>query len=127
MTLSDSVLAMMAELPARQVTGKKRLQKLLHLLQLAGADIDAEFRIHHYGPFSFDVVDTIENLVLEGKVEERIQDIGIYDSYVTTYTLNDGDSAESNGPEDSRIRGVLARLTHYRTVELEVASTIGFF
>lgn len=50
--------------------GRKRLQKVVYLLQWAGCPLDCRFTLHHYGPYSRDVADTCDEMVAAGLVEE---------------------------------------------------------
>lgn len=47
---------------AGELRSRKRLQKVVYLLQAAGAPIEAEFTLHHYGPYSFDVAQLLPRL-----------------------------------------------------------------
>ena len=54
--------------------GRTKLHKLVFLSQMEG-DIDYfKFVPYYYGPFSFDLRDTIERAILYGLVEEREDD-----------------------------------------------------
>ena len=55
---------------AGELRSRKRLQKVVYLLQAAGAPIEAEFTLHHYGPYSFDVAQLTDSMVREGLLKE---------------------------------------------------------
>jgi len=42
------------------VDSRKQLHKCVFLLQLAGLDMDAEYCLHYYGPFSRDVAEAVD-------------------------------------------------------------------
>jgi uncharacterized protein len=42
---------------------RKRLQKLVVMLQAAGAPLNAEYRLHHFGPYSNDVAHLVDEMV----------------------------------------------------------------
>lgn len=44
---------------------RKRVQKVVHLLQAAGCPIAADYRLHYYGPYSDDVASLLNRLVQE--------------------------------------------------------------
>jgi len=50
--------------------GRKRLQKVVYLLQQAGCPLDCRFTLHHYGPYSRDVADACDEMVAAGLVKE---------------------------------------------------------
>lgn len=58
-----------ADLPGLQ--GRKRMQKVAFFLQQVGCPIDAEFTLHHYGPYSRDVAYMTDIMVSEGLLEEE--------------------------------------------------------
>jgi len=49
---------------------RKRLQKVVYLLQCAGCPLEAEFTLHHYGPYSFEVARLADELVQAGLLME---------------------------------------------------------
>ena len=51
---------------------RKRLQKVVYLLQESGMDFDASFRLHHYGPYSSDVADLLNQMSDEGILVQNI-------------------------------------------------------
>lgn len=60
------------------IQGRKRMQKVVYFLQQAGCPIDAEYTLHHYGPYSRDVANVTDVMVAEGLLEERIDEGGQY-------------------------------------------------
>ena len=125
MELREFLPALFHSVPKQEIVGKKRLQKLVHLLKRAGAEVDADFRIHQYGAFSYEVARATEDLVLTGRIIERSEPLGIYGTYLTTYSLDNGGSEAKT--LDDRSAKLLVELSAYSTIELEVASTISFF
>lgn len=49
---------------------RKRIQKTVHLLQAAGCPLDAEFRMHFYGPYSQEVAGLLDEMSTEGILTE---------------------------------------------------------
>lgn len=68
-----------ANLPG--IEGRKRMQKVVFLLQQAGCPIDADFSLHFYGPYSRDVAEVTDVMVAEKLLDEQAGN-----SY--RYTLN---------------------------------------
>ena len=59
------------------IQGRKRMQKVVYLLQQAGCPITADYTLHHYGPYSRDVANITDVMVAEGLLAENAQ--GQYD------------------------------------------------
>ena len=51
-------------------SGRKRLQKVVFFLQQAGCDLQCQYTLHFFGPYSRDVADTCDEMVAAGLVEE---------------------------------------------------------
>lgn len=56
---------------AGTLPNRKRVQKVVHLLQAAGCPIEASYRLHHYGPYSDDVASLLNQLVQAGLLVEQ--------------------------------------------------------
>lgn len=50
--------------------GRKRLQKVVFFLQHAGCQLDCQYTLHHFGPYSRDVADTCDEMVTAGLIVE---------------------------------------------------------
>jgi len=75
----------------RTVRGKTRLQKLVCLLDVRwtkeGKRLGYRFQFYHHGPFSFDLMNAVEDLVDEGLMLERPRSLP--NGYVEySYTLS---------------------------------------
>jgi uncharacterized protein YwgA len=58
--------------PAGKLRSRKRMQKIIYLLQSAGcAAFDADFILHHYGPYSQDVAALTDQMVSGGLLLEK--------------------------------------------------------
>ena len=126
MNSEDLVLAIIAALPDRKITGKKRLQKVAFLLKTAGVRCDAHFSIQDYGPFSREIAAAAQSLVLKGRIEEREEPIGVSNTFVTVYRLR-GIADNTIRPLQEKYKRLLRRLEDFPTVDLEVAATLQFF
>ena len=129
MDILDFLPATINTTPSKKITGRKRLQKIIHLLELAGADVEGKFDLLHYGPFSKNVSTALEELEFQGLVKETVQASGVYDTIQYVYEIGDLFDVDSKVPElpDDTDRKLLAKIEEYSTIDLEVASTIGFF
>ena len=72
---------------AETVKGRKRLQKVVFLLQAAGCDLDAEFFLHHYGPYSQDVAQLTDEMTRLKLLIENSDHSGPYEQF--TYYLSE--------------------------------------
>lgn len=115
---------------------RKRMQKLIFLLQAAGCALDASYDLHYYGPYSQDVARLTDEMVREGLLEERIDAHPYGEQY--SYTLSEISRQQvmeyEAGPEGSQMAQQVGRfrsLAHTVYLadlkELEVAATIVFF
>jgi uncharacterized protein len=50
---------------------RKRVQKLIFMLQAAGCPLNADYDLHHYGPYSQDVALLTGQMVSQRLLEER--------------------------------------------------------
>ena len=48
---------------AGTLRSRKRMQKMIFLLQAAGCPLDADYDLHHYGPYSQDVARLTDEMV----------------------------------------------------------------
>ena len=129
MDVADTILAVLDSAPSGKIAGKTRLQKTIHLLKLAKLDVGADFVISRFGPYSGKLADVAELLVLRGLIKENVEPIGVFDTFKSVYSLPDLNStSKAHKPKlDKKHKDILSQLARYSTVELEVASTIGFF
>jgi uncharacterized protein len=56
---------------SNRTLGRTILQKLCYFAKASGVPLPFRFEIYHYGPFSQEIFDTAENLLLDGVVEDR--------------------------------------------------------
>lgn len=52
------------------IKGRKRMQKVVFFLQHAGCSLDCQYTLHHFGPYSRDVVDACDDLVAADLIVE---------------------------------------------------------
>ena len=56
---------------AGDLQARKRLQKVVYLLQSAGCPLRAEFSLHHYGPYSEELARLTDEMVRQSLLEEQ--------------------------------------------------------
>ncbi|MCZ6496993.1 MAG: hypothetical protein O7D27_11225 [Alphaproteobacteria bacterium] len=125
MKIQDVIVSIINALPEKKIEGKKRLQKLVYLVQYSDLETNATYKISHFGPFSRDVAKTIDLMVAVGLINEREEPSGIYGTYKTVYSLPSNIRTLKKLPEKQFV--VASEINRYTTIELEVASTIAFF
>jgi uncharacterized protein YwgA len=115
---------------------RKRMQKVVFLLQAAGCPLDADYDLHQYGPYSQDLARLTDEMVRERLLEERIETHPYGEQY--SYTLPEASRRQIEdyeaGPSGTQ---PAQQLTGYRALartlyqaelkDLEVAATIVFF
>ena len=73
---------------AETLRSRKRLQKVVFLLQAAGCSLDAEFILHHFGPYSEHVARLTDELVRHHLLKETATDNSVGQQY--SYQLYEG-------------------------------------
>jgi hypothetical protein len=122
----DAVISLLNALPSHQIEGKKRLQKMCHLLKEAKARLDIDFTLLHYGAFSRDLADACDELALQGVIAEEETRSPIYGLFQTRYSLKES-SVKPKEDLDNAAKKLAVDLNAYSTVALEIASTILYF
>lgn len=119
----QTIPVLLQSLPQQRVVGRTKLQKLIYLLKAAGAPIQYDYKLHHYGPYSAEVAGDVDLLDFIGSIEESIEPIDIYNQFLSTFTLREPVDA-SFSPSTSELAETL---NAFRSTELEVAATIQYF
>jgi uncharacterized protein YwgA len=121
---------------AGTLQSRKRMQKLVFLLQAAGCPLDVDYDLHHYGPYSEDLARLTDLMVDERLLEERMEVRPYGEQY--SYRLSPESIRQIAEYESRLANSGLARpmaafeplarsLCETDLKELEVASTIVFF
>ena len=121
---------------ANHLHTRKRLQKVVYMLQAAGCPLAAEFSLHHFGPYSEEVARLTDEMVRHSLLEEQAHDNSMGKQY--SYRLpapvqrqldelekseRGRELAEALVPFELQAKELLA--ADLKT--LEYASTISFF
>jgi len=117
------------------IHGRKRLQKVIFFLKQAGCPLDADYTLHHYGPYSRDVAEACDELVGAGILAEEASST-IAGGTQYAYTLTPAGTAalasteRRRGDGTPRLEGfgsLAVELIQRDIWELELGSTILFF
>jgi len=126
-------LAKLAQL-AGTIDGRKRLQKIVFFLQSAGLPMGAEFALHHFGPYSWDVAQACDELVSAGVLSEEAKrnQVGRQYSYRLTERgsrLLDraGETNEQLNQQFKQFQHIAQDLLQEDLRGLELGSTILYF
>jgi len=109
-----------------EVVGRKRLQKLVHLVKLGGEPVAAYFRIHHFGPFSYEIAEAMASLERLGHLTERYEPRGMFQTFQYVYKANPEREFQTEDFRKSTYDS-LWKLEKFTTPVLEAASTVGYF
>jgi uncharacterized protein YwgA len=109
-----------------QVPGRVRLQKIVYLLDQIGLESGFTFEYHHYGPYSEDLAEQVEDDQIFKKLEveprRRVKD-GV--PYVVFHASQPGDGERLEmRPAVDRISRTLPKLMNTSATVLELAATI---
>lgn len=121
MSLDDVILAIVST--CGKVEGRKRLQKFVHLLHVAGVAASVDFMIHHYGPFSERVALAADSMVSDGELKEELEIVAPYNTYQYAYKI----SGSKKLKLPNSVKRLIQTLDQFSTVQLEVASTIAYY
>jgi HD superfamily phosphohydrolase/uncharacterized protein YwgA len=115
---------------------RKRLQKLVYLLQAAGCPLEAEYALHHYGPYSQDVAQLTDEMVRLNWLDEAAESnsFGVQYSYQLPETTRQKLDEYERGPRGQEWPALMASfqeraksLINADLKELEIAATLAYF
>ncbi len=134
--MSKYHLAKLIEM-AGSIKTRKRVQKVVYLLQVAGLDLGVNFRLHHFGPYSADVASLLDDMSSQGILLENRHanmagwqsEYGLSDQAKQTLrefdeTARGQELARKLTPFEPQIRRLLAVDDLW---ELELGATIAYF
>lgn len=113
-----SVIGMVCD---NEVPGKKKLQKLMYLMERKGLDLNLNYGIHFYGPYSSKLDDTLHFLETE--------DIISIDTSGPTHKICKGSETYTNvlnNEEIEIVESILNIFEEKTPLELEAMTTIDF-
>ncbi len=117
-----SEAAHLIRLNGGQLIGKTRLQKSAYFLESKGGSRIFDFSYYHYGPYSEDLSDSIDDAHAL-----RLVDLDWKNSQAgTRYAIFRSQVSSADEPQDHQRRKILNILGQYSAVELELAATTDF-
>ncbi len=121
---------------AGTLKSRKRIQKTIHLLKLAGCPIEADYRLHYYGPYSSDVAELLDEMTANGLLKEEAEAVGFGKQYGYSLpenvlrSMREFESTDRGRGAQRAIApfaGLMESLRREPAKTLEYASTIAHF
>lgn len=121
---------------AGKIESRKRIQKTVFLLKAAGCPIEAEYRLHYYGPYSSDVAELLDEMTAMGILVEDRRELSCGTQYDYSLTeearasLEEFDQSEAAGAARAdleRYADLFSQLGGVDAKTLEYAATIVHF
>lgn len=107
------------------LAGKVRLQKTVYLLDQIGFDSGFEYEYHHYGPYSEDLADSVEEAVAFGDIEAVSRNRRSDGVPYIIYKITDSEKGLSFVSRmDKKFEKCVSDLGQKSSVVLELAATI---
>ena len=124
---ADDIVVNLIALHGGRLVGRTRLQKGAYLLHRCGADFDLSFVYHHYGPYSFNLVEGLTDARAEKRiaVEERPGRHGVpYAIFRTEGEVATPDRIGRLAADEAR--ALLEEMKGVSDIVLELAATVVF-
>ncbi|XID91609.1 YwgA family protein [Paenibacillaceae bacterium WGS1546] len=108
------------------VYGRKKVQKMVHLLETSGTELPFKYEYHFYGPYSAEVQEEIGFLVQQGFLDEIKHD-GAYEYVITDRGKTFKSMLEEDGGYRIEIKeSLLNSMADESSQFLEMVSTYAF-
>lgn len=121
----QALIAQMLDQIERGIHGRVQLQKLIYFCKAFGADVNANYKLYIYGPYSQQVADSLQDGVLDEIFQEAEGNIvkgENFDEYLRTLPDND----RLSGNQRNIVDQVLATFLPLSTKKLEILATTFF-
>ena len=110
-----------------QVKGRKRLQKIVHLLGAQGfSQFRQRFVLHYYGPFSRQLARELDFLGAAGLIDEQRDEFGVYTYAVSPSGKEFFEELDEDNQESQPWEELARKLNGQDTELLEAVSTVVF-
>ncbi len=118
--MNDKVLCAIDSICEQIKPGKKMLQKLLYLMERKGLQLDLDYSIHYYGPYSSELDQKL-------RVYEAFNLIAIKPSSMThTISIASEVIRDVTPEENDIIADVIGKYAHNTPLELELLTTADY-
>lgn len=129
-------LAKLVDWAGGTLHSRKRMQKVIYLLQVAGCGLHADYILHHYGPYSQEVARLTDEMVRTGLLEEMSEpsSIGVQYSYRLPESTRRKLDDYERGHQDTEAPDLMTPFRDKAKIlvdadlkELEIAATLVYF
>ncbi|MGQ7277633.1 YwgA family protein [Brevibacillus thermoruber] len=112
---------------AGEVSGRKKLQKMVYIAKQLNMDFDERFEFHMYGPYSEELTLRVDELCNMGLLDEQMESKGAIQLY--RYTLNEAgrDFLRFHEVDFGLGERLIRRMNEENSRFLELVSTILYF
>jgi uncharacterized protein YwgA len=112
-----------------EIVGKVRLQKIVYLLDQMGMNSGYSYEYHHYGPYSAELADSVDEDVVFDEIEEISQRRASDGVPYSVFRISHGASVAAKGEmlgdiPLAKARDALGVMERYSATVLELAATI---
>ncbi|MDR6120939.1 uncharacterized protein YwgA [Bacillus sp. SLBN-46] len=127
MLLKDHAKLMQAILVSGEITGRKKLQKMIYIAKKVDFPFQERFQFHFYGPYSEELTTRVEELCNMGFLNEVKEKKGGYFQY--RYTLTDAgkEFLSMNNVDMPCLQDCLVDMNEQNARFLELVSTVLYF
>ncbi|HLR81318.1 MAG TPA: YwgA family protein [Bacillota bacterium] len=112
---------------ANEVTGRKKLQKMIYILQVCGIPFGEKFHYHFYGPYSEELSLRVEELCNLGFLKEDREDKSNYIQYHYQITREGVDFLQQFSLEMPEMSQKIGLLQQQSARFLELVATMLYF
>ncbi|WP_449355022.1 YwgA family protein [Virgibacillus natechei] len=112
---------------AKEITGRKKMQKMIYILQKSDVPFEEKFHFHFYGPYSEELTLRVEELYNLGFLDEIKEDKGNYSQYHYTITAEGETFLDQFAVEMPAIADRVEILQNRSSRFLELVATILYF
>lgn len=110
-----------------EVTGRKKLQKMIYIAKKLGFPFQEKFEFHFYGPYSEELSLRVEELCNFGFLDETKEDRGGYSQYKYRITAEGSEFLEEYDIEVPNLKECLTNMNEQSARFLELVSTVLYF
>lgn len=125
--LKDHAKLMQAVLVSGEITGRKKLQKMIYIAKKVSFPFHERFQFHFYGPYSEELTLRVEELCNMGFLNEIKEKKGGYFQYRYTLTDTGKEFLSLNEVEMPFLQDCLEDMNEQNARFLELVSTVLYF
>ncbi|MFJ5717044.1 YwgA family protein [Neobacillus sp. NPDC093127] len=125
--LNDHAKLMQAIMVSGEITGRKKLQKMIYIAKKIAFPFQERFQFHFYGPYSEELTTRVEELCNMGFLDEVKEKKGGYFQYRYTLTDSGKEFLSLNEVEMPFLQECLTDMNGQNARFLELVSTVLYF